>query len=207
MEVIRKRRKQNHLSQRKNRHQNKKRRKRYETKGFFSILGTIQGHGNTMPDLFDMIPFHSGQVKNFYLLVLGQVLNKFYAILYFHFLLIVMNSQCHVVWKTVWILISWLMIWIYTVFNLIYIWFHTVFKKFIHDINQVRAKLSSLCIICSLRQIEYSLNKYIMVIYLFLGNYLFFTISTPQGTWLDPQNWDFFASTVSQPKRTEQGRL
>ena len=26
-----------------------------------------------MPDLSDQVPFHSGQVKNFYLLVLGQV--------------------------------------------------------------------------------------------------------------------------------------
>ena len=33
----------------------------------------IQGCGNTMPDLSDLVPFHSGQVENFYLLVLGQV--------------------------------------------------------------------------------------------------------------------------------------
>ena len=26
-----------------------------------------------MPDLSDLVPFHSGQVENFYLLVLGQV--------------------------------------------------------------------------------------------------------------------------------------
>ena len=32
-----------------------------------------QGCGNTMPDLSDQVPFHSGQVENFYLLVLGQV--------------------------------------------------------------------------------------------------------------------------------------
>ena len=32
-----------------------------------------QGSGNTMPDLSDMVPFHSGQVENFCLLVLGQV--------------------------------------------------------------------------------------------------------------------------------------
>ena len=32
-----------------------------------------QGCGNTMPDLSDLVPFHSGQVENFYLLVLGQV--------------------------------------------------------------------------------------------------------------------------------------
>ena len=32
-----------------------------------------QGCGNTMPDLSDQVPFHSGQVENFHLLVLGQV--------------------------------------------------------------------------------------------------------------------------------------
>ena len=32
-----------------------------------------QGCGNTMLDLSDQVPFHSGQVKNFYLFVLGQV--------------------------------------------------------------------------------------------------------------------------------------
>ena len=35
----------------------------------------IQGCGNTMPDLSDLVPFHSGQVENFNLLVLGQVQN------------------------------------------------------------------------------------------------------------------------------------
>ena len=34
-----------------------------------------QGCGNTMPDLSDLVPFHSGQVENFNLLVLGQVQN------------------------------------------------------------------------------------------------------------------------------------
>ena len=37
---------------------------------FFQIT---QGCGNTMPDLSSMVPFHSRQVENFYLLVLGQV--------------------------------------------------------------------------------------------------------------------------------------
>ena len=32
-----------------------------------------QGCGNTMPDSSDLVQFHSGQVKNFYLFVLGQV--------------------------------------------------------------------------------------------------------------------------------------
>ena len=33
----------------------------------------LQGCGNTIPDLSDLVPFHSGQVEIFYLLVLGQV--------------------------------------------------------------------------------------------------------------------------------------
>ena len=33
----------------------------------------MQGCGNTMSDLSDLVSFHSGQVENFYLLVLGQV--------------------------------------------------------------------------------------------------------------------------------------
>ena len=38
------------------------------------------GCGNTMPDLSDLVPFHSGQVENFYSLVLGQVQNKYKCI-------------------------------------------------------------------------------------------------------------------------------
>ena len=34
-----------------------------------------QGCGNTMPDLSNLVPFHSGQVENFNLLVPGQVQN------------------------------------------------------------------------------------------------------------------------------------
>ena len=37
-----------------------------------SVVMLLQGCGNTMPDLSDLVPFHSGQAKNFYLLVLGQ---------------------------------------------------------------------------------------------------------------------------------------
>ena len=46
-----------------------------------------QGCGNTMPDLFDLVPFHSGKVENFNLIVLGQVQNlyKVNKILYFIF--------------------------------------------------------------------------------------------------------------------------
>ena len=39
---------------------------------FINAYG-MQGCGNTMPDLSHLVPFHSGQVENFYLLVLGQV--------------------------------------------------------------------------------------------------------------------------------------
>ena len=61
-----------------------------------------------MPDLSDLVPFHSGQVENFYLFALGQVqMYKVNEILYFMFLLIIMSS--HVALKTVWILISWLL--------------------------------------------------------------------------------------------------
>ena len=45
-----------------------------------------------------------------------------------------------------------------------------VYKRvYINGIKEVRAKLRSLCIICSLGQVKYSLDKYIMVIYLPLG--------------------------------------
>ena len=63
-----------------------------------------------MPDLSDLVPFHSGQVENFNILVLGQVQNlyKVNKILYFiFFLLIIMSS--HVALKTMWFLISWLL--------------------------------------------------------------------------------------------------
>ena len=38
-----------------------------------------------MPDLSDLVPFHSGQVENFNLLVLGQVQNLYICI--FHILI------------------------------------------------------------------------------------------------------------------------
>ena len=50
-------------------------------------LSCMQGCGNIMPDLSDLVPFHSGQVENFNLLVPGQVQNlyKVNKILYFIF--------------------------------------------------------------------------------------------------------------------------
>ena len=41
----------------------------------FGLKIVNQGCGNTMPGLSDLVPFHSGQVENFNLLVLGQVQN------------------------------------------------------------------------------------------------------------------------------------
>ena len=46
----------------------------FQTKsGHPAFVIWTQGCGNTMPDLFDLVPFHSGQVDNFNLLVLGQL--------------------------------------------------------------------------------------------------------------------------------------
>ena len=49
-----------------------------------------------MPDLSDLVPFHSGQVENFNLLVLGQVQNlyKVNKILYFHILINYYEFTC-----------------------------------------------------------------------------------------------------------------
>ena len=49
--------------------------------------GLSQGCGNTMPYLSDLVPFHSGKVENFNLLVLGQEQNSYKVnkILYFIF--------------------------------------------------------------------------------------------------------------------------
>ena len=41
------------------------------------LAPVMQGCGNIMLDLSDLVPFHSGQVENFYLLVLGQVQNLY----------------------------------------------------------------------------------------------------------------------------------
>ena len=46
-------------------------------------------------------------------------------------------------------------------------------------INKVRDKLGSLCIICSLLQVQFSLDKYIMAINLFLGKYTFCYFHAP----------------------------
>ena len=46
-------------------------------------------------------------------------------------------------------------------------------------INKIRDKLGSLCIICSFGQVKFSLDKYIMAIYLSLATYKMFLIHTP----------------------------
>ena len=55
-----------------------------------------QGCGNTMPDLSDLVPFHSGQVEKFNLLVLGQVqiLYKVNKIFVFHILVNYYEFTC-----------------------------------------------------------------------------------------------------------------
>ena len=45
--------------------------------GVDKIWVHTQGCGNTMPDFSNLVPFHSGQVDNFNLLVLGQVQNLY----------------------------------------------------------------------------------------------------------------------------------
>ena len=45
------------------------------------------------------------------------------------------------------------------------------FKECMHGISKVRSKLSSLCTICSLGQVKFSFDNYIMTIYLSLGKY------------------------------------
>ena len=48
-----------------------------------------------MSDLSDLVPFYSGQVENYYLLVLGQVqMYKVNKILYFHILISYYKFTC-----------------------------------------------------------------------------------------------------------------
>ena len=114
---------------------------------------------NTMPDLSDLVPFHSEQVENFNLLVLGQVQNlyKVNKIVYFIFWLIIVSS--HVALKTVWILISWSGSTLSTR-ELISAWFHTVFES----VNCLSTEWYKL--ICTIGQVKFSSDKYIMAIYL-----------------------------------------
>ena len=81
-----------------------------------------------------------------------------------------MNLQCHVGGKTMWILISWLLekpadLDLHC-FLIEFISGFILFLKslIMHGISKVRAKLSSLCIIYSLEQVKFSLDKYITAI-------------------------------------------
>ena len=78
-----------------------------------------------------------------------------------------MNSQCHAVWKIVWILISWLLKEPADL-NLFSIELLSGFILFLKSlcmvINKGWDKLGSLCIISSLGQVKFSLDKYIMFI-------------------------------------------
>ena len=123
-----------------------------------------------MPDLSDLVPFHSGQVLNIFSCPGTSIYKQSLCNSVFHFFLIIMNSQCHVVWKIVWILISsYLDLHCFQLSLYLVSDFYTVFNEFMHGISIVRAKLSSLCTICSLRQVIFSLDKYIIAIYLSLG--------------------------------------
>ena len=46
-------------------------------------------------------------------------------------------------------------------------------------IDKVRDELGSLCIICSMGQVKFSLDKYIMAIYLSLGKYKILLFPNP----------------------------
>ena len=59
----------------------------------------------------------------------------------------------------------------------LYLVSYGVFLRILHGISKVSAKLKCLCIICSLGQVHFSLDKY-MAIYLTLGKYKFFSMST-----------------------------
>ena len=52
-------------------------------------------------------------------------------------------------------------------------------KEFMHGVSKVRAKMSSLSIICSLGQVKLSLDKYIMDIYLSLSKYKILLFAHP----------------------------
>ena len=97
-----------------------------------------------------------------------------------------MNSQCHVVWKASWILISWLLqkpadLDLHCFHLSLYLVSYCFFKEFMYSDQQRKCKLGSLCITCFLGQVKFSLDKYIMAIYLSLGKYkiLLFAIHLP----------------------------
>ena len=125
-----------------------------------------------MPDLSDQVPFHSGQVENFCLLVLGQVqCIKLIQFCISYFVNYYELTSCIE-------LISWLLQKPadldlhcfqekkpadqdpYCLQELIYIWFHTVFERII-CLGTERYKL-----FFSYGQVNFSMDKYILAFYL-----------------------------------------
>ena len=107
-----------------------------------------------MPDLSDLVPFHSGQVENYNLLVLGQVQNL-YKVNNYEFTYCIENSDdpdqlASSPGSTLFTR------------ELISAWFHTVLKS-VNCLSTERYKL-----ICTIKQVKCSLDKYIMAIYLSL---------------------------------------
>ena len=134
-----------------------------------------QGSGNTKPNLCDWVPFHSGQVRNFYACpwTRTNVLRKIvhFCISYFDKelqALMLHSKQCG----------SWSagsfrsqLIWIYTVYKIVDIFF-ILFSK---ELNGIYC-LSTVGYnpICSFGQVKFSLDKlYIMAIRLSLCKYNF----------------------------------
>ena len=124
-----------------------------------------QGCGNAMPELSDLVPFHSEQVKiSIYLkdkynkINLQQFcISTFY---YYEFTL-----------KTLWILISWL----FTVYKRVDIWFHTVFKR----VNCLSTERHMYRLICSFGQEIIFFGQVHYSHLLVPGQVENFTISTP----------------------------
>ena len=121
--------------------------------------------------LVRLVPFHSGQAEKFNLLVLGQVQNlyKVNKIFVFHIFINYYEITCCIEnsvdpdqLASLGASLSGS-----TLFTreLISAWFHTVFKR-VKCLSTERYKL-----ICTVGQVKFSLDKYIMAIYLSLDKY------------------------------------
>ena len=114
-------------------------------------------------------PFHSGQVRDLSLLVLGQ--KKYNSVFHIWSLLqthILCRKQCRS-----WSAGS-------SLFLMVYVWFHTGFLRYC--LSTVRASLRSLCkyLFCNMWQLKLSMDKCLIAIYLSLGRslckYLFYNM-------------------------------
>ena len=127
-----------------------------------------------MPDLSDLVPFHSGQVENFNLLVLGQVQNKIcikliklcisYLINYYKCTCCIENGVEPDQLGSGSTLFT---------RELISAWFYTVFES-VNCLSTERYKL-----ICTFGQVKFSLDKYIMAIFLSLDKWKILLFSLP----------------------------